>query len=119
MSKFSQLFKRITNRPAQRERGASASVFAGSNLVATLGVVILLLAAVYLVQLNRSATKSFAVHSLVQQHEQLLEERRALELRQAELTALSNLEQSPVISRMVASTDIEYLAPATSDVAKR
>ncbi len=117
MSKFSQLFKRITARPASRERGAPA--FAGSNLVATLGVVIVLLGVVYLIQLNRSATKSFAVHGLVQEHEQLLGERRSLELRQAELTALSNLEQSPVISRMVASTDVQYLAPATSDVAKR
>lgn len=117
MSKFGQIFKRITSRPVSRERGAAS--FSGSNIVGMLGVVILLLGAIYLVQLNRSATKSFAVHSLVQQHEQLLEERRTLELRQAELSALSNLEQSPVISRMVASTDVQYLAPATSDVAKR
>lgn len=117
MSKFSQLFKRLTTRPADRSRGGVA--VQGANTVALLGVVILLLGGIYLFQLNRSSTKSFAVSALVQQHEQLLQERQDLELQQAQLSALSNLENAPVVSQLVASTTVEYLTPATSDVARR
>lgn len=117
MSKFSQIFKRLTARAANRSHG-SAGV-SGTNAVVLLGVVILLLGAIYLFQLNRSSTKSFAVSALVQQQEQLLKQKRDLELQQAQLSALSNLENSPVVSQLVASTHVEYLTPATSDVARR
>jgi len=91
----------------------------GTNAVVLLGVIIVLLGGIYLFQLNRSSTKSFTVSALVQQQEQLLKERRALELQQAQLSALSNLENAPVVESLVASTNIEYLTPATSDVARR
>lgn len=117
MSKFSQLFKRFTTRAADRSRGVTA--VGGTNSVVLLGVIILLLGGIYLFQLNRSSTKSFAVSALVQQQEQLLQQKQELELQQAQLSALSNLENAPVVSQLVASTNVEYLTPATSDVARR
>lgn len=117
MSKFSQIFKRLTARSAHRSHGAVE--VHGTNAVVLLGVIILLLGGIYLFQLNRSSTKSFAVSALVQQQEQLLEQKRELELQQAQLSALSNLENAPVVSQLVASTNVEYLTPATSDVARR
>ncbi len=117
MSKFSQLFKRLTTRTADRSRGATA--VHGTNSVLLLAVIILLLGGIYLYQLNRSSTKSFAVSALVQQQEQLLKQKRDLELQQAQLSALSNLENAPVVESLVASTNVEYLTPATSDVARR
>ncbi len=117
MSKFSQIFKHFTSRSADRSR--AVPTLQGSNTAVLLGVIILLLGAVYLFQLNRSSTKSFAVSALVQQHEQLLQQKQDLELQQAQLSALSNLENAPVVSQLVASTNVEYLAPATSDVARR
>lgn len=117
MSKFSQIFKRLTSRSADRSRGVTAGQ--GTNSVVLLGVIILLLGGIYLFQLNRSSTKSFAVSALVQQHEQLLQQKQELELQQAQLSALSNLENAPVVSQLVASINVEYLMPATSDVARR
>lgn len=117
MSKFSQLFKRFTTHAPARSRGVTA--VNETSTVALLGVVILLLGGIYLFQLNRSSTKSFAVSALVQQQEQLLQQKRELELQQAQLSALSNLENAPVVSQLVASTHVEYLTPATSDVARR
>lgn len=117
MSKFSQIFKRLTNRSA--ERGRASVGISGTNSVALLGVVILLLGGIYLYQLNRSSTKSFMVSALVKQQDQLLQQKRDLELQQAQLSALSNLENTPIVSQLVASTNVEYLTPATSDVARR
>jgi hypothetical protein len=117
MSKFSQIFKRLTSRSAERGRGVV--MVQGTNAVLLLGIIIFFLGGLYLYQLNRSSTKSFAVSALVQQHEHLLQQRRDLELQQAQLSALSNLENASVVSQLVASTDVEYLTPATSDVARR
>lgn len=114
MSKFSQFFKRSAEKIQNRKRVVSTS-----NLPVLLGAIIVLLGATYLVQVNRSATKNFTVRALVEKHDALMDQRRELELQQAELTALTNLENSPVVSQLVASTNVEYLTPPTADVARR
>lgn len=114
MSKFSQFFKRSTEKFQKRQRVVSAS-----NLSVVLGALIVVLGVTYLVQVNRSATKHFTVRALVEKHDALTDQRRQLELQQAELTALTNLEASPVVSQLVASTNVEYLTPPTADVARR
>ncbi|MEK7631581.1 MAG: hypothetical protein AAB445_01770 [Patescibacteria group bacterium] len=114
MSKFSQFFKRSTEKLRNRQRVVSLS-----NLPVLLGSIIVLLGATYLVQVNRSATKNFTVRALVEKHDALMDQRRELELQQAQLTALTNLEVSPVVSQLVASTNVEYLTPPTADVARR
>lgn len=114
MSKFSQFFKRSAEKLRNRQR-----VVSSSNLPVLLGAIIVLMGAAYLVQINRSSTKSFTVRALVEHHDALMDQRRELELQQAQLTALTNLEASPVVSQLVASTNVEYLTSPTADVARR
>ena len=100
-------------------KGQRQSNVGEHNLVAIFGIIAVLMGAVYFVEVNRSTTKSFAVHALVQQQSQLLEQKRDLELQQAQMTALSTLQNSSVVAELVATTHTEYLSTSLSDVARR
>ncbi|RJO59794.1 hypothetical protein C4546_00290 [Candidatus Parcubacteria bacterium] len=119
MSKFTKFFKKHPFKPQPRDSENREALWRANNLPMVLGFLIVILAIGYLFQINRSSTKSFTVHALVKKQNALLEQRRALELQQAELSALTNLENSPVITGMVASTNAEYLLPPTADVARK
>ena len=95
------------------------SFWNSSNLPIVLAGLIVVLGVGYLIQVNRSSTKSFAVRDLIQHQQALIEQRQNLELQQAQLSALTNLQNSPVISGMVASSNPEYLTSSTADVARK
>ena len=114
MSKFTNLFKKL-----HRQSANPRSTIGVTNLPFLLGAVALILGVFYLVQVNRSATRSFAVHALVQQEASLQAAHRNLELQQAELSALSNLEESSVVASLVPSQNPEFLNAGTADVARR
>jgi len=119
MSKFTQFFRSHCKKSRVEKNSPHSDFWNSKNLPVFLGVLIVILAVGYLVQINRSSTKSFTVHALVQKQQALIEQRRSLELQQAELSALTNLENSTVISGMVASADPEYLVSSTADVARK
>jgi cell division protein FtsL len=114
MSKFTNLFKKFHRKTASH-RGTAVT----KNLPFLLGAVALILGVFYLVQVNQSATRSFSVHALVQKEASLQTEHRNLELQQAELSALSNLEESSVVASLVPSVNPEFLNAGTADVARR
>ncbi len=116
MSKFSTLLAKLKNR---QHAGRPVHAVGGTNLVVMLGAVVLLLGVVYLIQVNRSATKSFAVHDLVQKHDQLQAQRRELELAQAQLSALSTLQDTPAVASLVPSSTPEFLTAGVGPVARR
>ncbi|MFA6587629.1 MAG: hypothetical protein WCT08_01030 [Patescibacteria group bacterium] len=119
MSKFTQFFRSHLRKTRTEESIKCQSLWHAQNLPIVLGVLIAVLAVGYLIQINRSSTKSFMVHALTQKQQALIEQRRNLELQQAELSALTNLENSPIISEMVASRNPEYLLPPAADVARK
>ncbi len=117
MSKFTQIVSAFARRATNKQR--SQESLSRNNLVAIFAVVIVLLGAAYFIQVNLSTTRSFALQGLLQKQASLQQQKRDLELQQAQLTALSTLQDTPAVSQLVASTNVQYLEPALSDVARR
>lgn len=106
--------KHETNQPLSLRQCLFASRTAVNLLL--LGVA-LFFGALYLIQVNRTATSGFAVKDLNQQITELKENHQKLELRVADLQSLQQIQSATERLELVARTKLEYVQPTGGTVA--
>lgn len=111
----------IDNNPTLKVRKdpLSHKVEVGINaLTFVIIVLVTLISLVYLVNANRNATKGYALKSLEYQRTQLLTENEVWDMEIARVQALANIQNDPVVTKMVKADKPLFIRGDTAIAAK-
>lgn len=86
-----------------------------NSIVLILGVMICLVALLYLVHSNQSATQGYAIKVLDQEYDELLRKSEVWNMRNAEAKSMNAILESSVINGMRTIDELQYIVADSKD----
>lgn len=112
MGKHFQLARTMQSYKPRRQSSPAEAILAETN-IQTIGYiafgVLIVLAFLYLIQVNTFSTKGYEIHNLQKQITRLQEQNKKIAIESSLLQSLSRIEADPQSSIMVPVTQIGYI----------